>query len=55
MKIKNVLFDRDRQNFWTYRKRKKEKSSNEELEESSNNKKSEIKNQVEAQTLDILA
>lgn len=54
MKIEDALFNKNRQNSWTFKKKKNQKSFKEELEESMNNKKSEVQNQVKKSILDIL-
>jgi len=55
MKIENALFGRNRQNSWTFKKKKDPKSFKDHLEESLNNKKSEVQKQVKKHLLDILA
>jgi hypothetical protein len=55
MRIEETLFGRDRQNSWTFKKKKDQKSFKEQLEESLRKKNSEIHKQVKNQILDILA
>ena len=55
MKIEDALFGRNRQNSWTFKNKKDQKSFKEHLEESLKNKKSEVQTQVKKHILDILA
>ena len=54
MKIQDALFGKNRQNSWTFKKKKDQKSFEEQLEESLQQKKSELQKQAKKQILDIL-
>jgi hypothetical protein len=54
VKIEDAFFGKNRQNSWTFKNKKDQKSFKEQLEESLNDKKSEIKKQVKKHILDVL-
>ncbi len=55
MRIEDSLLGQDRQNSWTFKKKKDQKSFKEHLDECLENKKSQVGKEVKKRILDTLA